>query len=77
MKIEKNVRMPTNINRKYPFGDMSVGDSFEVPVSGTNQQKKRDAVSARTAAILYGKRHGLKFTVRKMPDGTVRCWRIG
>lgn len=65
MKIEKNIPLPS----KYPFSEMKVGDSFEVPES-----TKRTTVTV--AANRYGRKHGVKFTVRLTPDRTLRCWRI-
>lgn len=65
MKVEKGVPLPA----KYPFAGMQVGDSFAVPLG-----IKRQAVSV--AAHRYGKAHGMKFTVRLMPDRTFRCWRV-
>ena len=64
MKIEKNIPLPS----KYPFADMEIGDSFAVP-----PHIKRTAVSV--SALRYGDKHGMQFTVRLMPDRTLRCWR--
>lgn len=64
MKIDKNIPYPV----KYPFADMEVGDSFLVPAL-----VKRSAVTVYAGR--YGKEHGMKFTVRVMPDRTLRCWR--
>jgi hypothetical protein len=47
---------------------MNVGDSFAIP-----PEIKRHTVAV--SAMRYGKKHGMKFTTRKMPDGTYRCWR--
>ena len=65
MKVEKNVPIP----QKYPFAGMQVGDSFAVP-----PDVKRPAINV--AAMRYGLKHGMKFTVRLTPDRTYRCWRI-
>ena len=65
MKIDKNIPLP----KKYPFAQMEVGDSFAVP-----PKVKRSAVTV--AAKRYGVEHGMKFTVRQMPDKTFRCWRL-
>ena len=64
MKIDKNIPLPT----RWPFKQMEVGDSFAIP---TDMKRHTVAVSA----MRYGKKHGMKFTTRKMPDGTFRCWR--
>lgn len=65
MKIEKNRRIPG----KYPFKDMQVGDSFVIPAD-----IKRHTVNV--AALRFGRKHGMKFTVRKIPEGGYACWRI-
>jgi hypothetical protein len=65
MKVEKNIPIPA----KFPFAGMQVGDSFAVP-----PDVKRPAVSV--AAMRFGLKHGMKFTVRQVADKTFRCWRI-
>lgn len=65
LRIDKNVPLPT----KYPFKDMQVGDSFVVPV-------KIHRTTVSVAALRYGRKHGMKFVVRMMPDRSLRCWRI-
>jgi len=65
MKIDKQFPIPV----KFPFAGMQVGDSFAVP-----PDVKRPAVTV--AAMRFGRRHGMKFTVRQVADKTFRCWRI-
>lgn len=65
MKIEKGIPVP----RSYPFAEMQVGDSFAVPES-------LQRMTVTVAAKRYGDKHGMKFTVRAMPDKSFRCWRI-
>ena len=65
MKVDKGIPFP----QKYPFADMAVGDSFVVP-----PEVHRSTVSV--AANRYGRKHGVKFTVRLTPDRTLRCWRV-
>ena len=65
MNIDKNFKIPA----KFPFKVMQVGDSFAVPPN-----VKRPAVNV--AAMRFGRKHGMKFTVRQMPDKSFRCWRI-
>lgn len=65
MKVESGVSIPI----KFPFADMNVGDSFSVPTT-----IKRSTVNV--SAKRYGDKHGQKFTIRIMPDRTLRCWRI-
>lgn len=63
--IDKKVPLP----RRFPFEHMQVGDSFAVP-----PDVKRPAVTV--AAMRFGRKHGMKFTVRQVADKTFRCWRI-
>jgi hypothetical protein len=65
MKVEKNIPLPS----KYPFAKMAIGDSFAVPPN-----IKRTTVSV--SAARFAAKHGAKFTVRQMPDRTLRCWRV-
>ena len=62
--IDKNIPLPS----RWPFKQMAVGDSFALPPS-----VPRTTLSI--AAMRYGKKHNVKFITRKMPDGTIRCWR--
>ncbi len=64
MKIDKNIPVPDTPLQKYPFPDMSIGDSF----LANNK--------VRSASRIYGTRHGVKFTCRKVLESDkVRCWR--
>ena len=65
MKVESGIPIPA----KYPFAEMKVNDSFAVP-----PKINRSAVNV--SAMRYGRKHGMKFTVRLTKDGTLRCWRI-
>ena len=64
-RIDKNVPIP----KRFPFELMEVGDSFALPAG-----VKRPAASV--AAMRYGRKHGMRFTVRQMPDKSFRCWRV-
>lgn len=71
-KVEKGIPFPTKKFKKgtrFPFASMEVGDSF-----------KTDAPSSTvtTAAWYFGKEEkpGAKFSVRKIAEGGVRCWRV-
>ena len=64
-RIDKDVPLPA----RYPFADMQVGDSFAVPPT-----IKRSSINV--AAMRYGRKHGMKFTVRLTADRSFRCWRI-
>lgn len=65
MKIDKQFPIPV----KYPFAGMQVGDSFAVP-----PDVKRPAVTV--AAMRFGRKHDMRFTVRQVADRALRCWRI-
>ena len=71
IKIESNIPIPRNKSgreMKYPFKLMEVGDSFLVPPGSDNK--------VRICAHASRKQTGYNYTVRKMEDGTYRCWRI-
>lgn len=63
--IDKGVPLP----KRYPFAGMQVGDSFLVP-----DDVKRTTVSI--AAMRYGRKHGMRFTIRLTPERKLRCWRL-
>ena len=65
-KIESDVDMPEAWS-KYPFGGMEVGQSFAIDAGSV--------VLVRNAASAHGRKHGKKFSVRKV-DGVGRVWRI-
>lgn len=67
--IDKGIPAPPGggtHNRKYPFNEMEVDDSFACD-GGT---------FVRPAAAAYAKKHGKKFSVRKIGPGQFRCWRV-
>lgn len=67
IKIERNIPIPTEKGRKYPFEAMRVGDSFYV------EGVKHNSLSGIATATGY--RIGMKFMVRRWKTG-LRCWRI-
>jgi hypothetical protein len=67
LPIEKNVPLPPP-RLRYPFDKMVVGDSISVP--------DNEFRYARTCAINYGVRKGMKFITRTQSDKTGRIWRI-
>ena len=77
-EIEKGVPIPPDgrgmqrggVKCKYPWVDMSIGDSFE---AGPYDPDLKNNVAA--AASQYAKRNGVKFTLRKHNRG-LRVWRI-
>jgi len=70
MKIERHIPVPpeTATRQLYPFPDMQVGDSFLVLDADWIK-------NLRSAAYMYGRRHGVKFTIRKYGEGW-RLWRV-
>lgn len=70
-KIDKGIPMakPRSVRqRKYPIGEMKVGDSFLVP--------ERDVFANVAQSVRnVGAEHGFKIASRKTSDG-VRFWRI-
>lgn len=71
-KIEHGIPLDssTRFRRKYPFREMSVGDSFEVPLPEGN--------GCRTVAYTFAERQtpSWKFETRLNDDRTaVRIWR--
>lgn len=53
----------------YPFDEMDKGDSFVLPLTEYNR--------VASAAYCYGKRHKIKFTVRRMgKKNQVGVWRV-
>jgi hypothetical protein len=70
-KIDKKVPMPkprSGRGGKYPFAQMAVGDSFAL--NGINPQ-----VLAQSARY-YSRHSNRRFSVRKLTDGSYRCWRV-
>ena len=62
---------------KYPFADMEIGDAFDVPLSGGKHITGSDMsrVRVQSSAIGAGKRLGMKFSIRQLPD-KIRVWRV-
>lgn len=72
-KIEKGVKAPPLLcgpYSRYPFRDMKVGDSFVVAADETAGTR------VRSASRQYGLRHQMRFSVRRMPNGDWRCFRV-
>lgn len=73
-KIERGIKPPikrVHKTRKYPFAEMKVGDSFVVPI----ESRQNLCVSS----ISYSKNHQSgkwKFSIRKISEVEVRCWRV-
>ena len=70
IKIDKNVPLPNGLGKycKWPFGEMKIGDSFEVDAD--------QGYTIRTSASYYAKRHeGFRFSIRRHGKA-YRCWRV-
>jgi hypothetical protein len=66
-KIEKNVPIPEKKGRKkYPFGDMEIGDSFVM---------QKVITTANSIARSYGNRHKVRFTCYAISENKTRVWR--
>ena len=65
--VESGVPMEQN-RETYNFGRMAVGDS--IFFNGANTTSKQ-----MTAARIYGRYHGWKFSGRSI-DGGLRIWRV-
>ena len=69
-EIEKGIPIPENAGRgycRYPFKEMSVGDSFALGIDNLN--------SVKVLASKYSKADDKKFSVHKV-EGGYRCWRV-
>lgn len=69
--ISKNIPIPAIPKTKYPFKDMKVGDSFLL-----DSNMKRTVVSIKCCQFAKKSNTGIKFTVRKLKNGDIRCWRV-
>ena len=76
VQIEKGVPLPSRGARKtYPWREMEVGDSFEVPFKEgdtTGATTRTDALSS--ARSVYGASGKVRSQVS---NGRVRFWRVG
>ena len=67
VKVEKGIPVSRDRYNKYPWRQMSVGDSFLFP---------QGIKSANTYSSAYGaSKDGKKFVTRSTADG-YRCWRV-
>jgi hypothetical protein len=68
-KVVKNIKIPerTYAQRDFPFDEMQVGDSFEVPAEAV--------ASARQLVSRFARKTGRKFSVRRYMNSH-RCWRV-
>jgi hypothetical protein len=75
IKIEKNVPIPKSTagrrkQARYPFAEMSVGDSFLVRC-----KEERDVQRIRGVVQAYSVRTGWKFKTRSV-EGGIRVWLV-
>ena len=84
-EIEKDVPIPekANLQTKYPFRDLEVGDSFFVPFSESGQEEgakttpQKYLVSTILQASRRFKKNGEQYTCRSdRKNKGVRCWRV-
>lgn len=69
LRVDSGIPLPAEAQReKYPFPIMAVGDSFLLTDAAS-------AKNARSAAWMYSKRHGSRFSCRRVEDGW-RVWRV-
>lgn len=66
LRIELGIPIPPWPVRKYPLGDLAVGESMAFPIG--------DRRSLQVVASRHGAQHGKKFTCRSEGD-EVRVWR--
>lgn len=76
--IRKGVPLPhssgnTTKQERYPWREMDVGDSFVVPFRGGDVAKQQASVA--TVAKHASKRHGHKYTTRRL-EGGIGVWRV-
>ena len=72
-KIEVGVPVPPDVRRtRRPWRELNVGDSFLL--DGWDGSRDRENYF-RTHACIWGKRLGLKFSVRKTEEG-LKVWRV-
>lgn len=72
-KIEEDVPLPENPQpaaKTYPWYQMKVGDSFEVPST-----KRRAAYAAMYAFNKHNK-HNMRFIQYTQSNGAMRIWRV-
>jgi hypothetical protein len=78
-KIESGIQISGSYRnpdswKKYPFGDMKVGDSFAIPQDDDDGKPHRVA----HAVGVYNQVHKTKlhYASRKQADGSRRFWRV-
>ena len=73
VKKEKTAKKPS---LKYPFDSLDKGQSFTIPDADKATGKVTVLQNVKVLSYEFGKRHGLKFRVKRTDDGQVECTRI-
>jgi hypothetical protein len=69
LKIHTDRPLPLRIVSKYPFDEMEIGDSFDLPLDEVTPGVKSGVYNAAHAA-------GVRATCRRIPtEGVFRVWR--
>lgn len=77
LKIEKGVPIPpARVGRKPNGPSKYMFDRFEVGDSVYFHPEHGDLHKVQSCAAWWGKRHKVKFSLRKLKDGGFRVWRI-
>jgi uncharacterized Zn-binding protein involved in type VI secretion len=67
----------TDANPAYPFRWMEVGDSFVVPLTGTEDDHNGKAIARLTSTVhIAGKRAARKYAIRHTGEGLATIWRV-
>ena len=61
---------------KYPFDTLDKGQSFTIPDADKATGKVTVLQNVKVLSYEFGKRHGLKFKIKRTDDGQVECTRI-
>lgn len=78
IKVGNPEDVRTQKNSIYPFDKLAVGTYFEIPAEHPAATKNSSgAPRISSAAYTYQKQNGVKFSVRRMPDGACRVYRVG
>lgn len=82
IEIEEDIAPPPRNRSRYPFAQMSIGDSFKVTVPkelvgevGLKDAMKRTRTALSSSAAGFNRSHlDRKMIVRKIDERTLRCW---
>lgn len=74
-RIEKGVPMPAirrSNEAEFPFRELQIGESFEVPAAKAGKTGVRLSTAAQNCRRYTGRR----FAIRKINGRTFRAWRV-